>query len=554
MSLDPVKNFAKVTVSTGYDSSATTIVLSSGYGAKLPAPATDGNFQLVWWNSTDYPDPSDDPNVEIVRCTARSTDTLTVTRAQEGTSATNKNTSGKTYLMILAFTKLMRDDINTHIDATGTAVHGLGTISTQNANNVSITGGSITGITDLAVADGGTGASNAADARSNLGALSTSLMTTLGDILYEDATPAPARLAGNTTTTKKFLTQTGNGTISAVPAWGTIGISDVSGAAASGANSDITSLTGLNSITPGTNTLTLNENGNNNVLLIDNDGTAHGLKIQQDGVLATSNYALYLYSNAAQTNAPLVLIHQDNASSTKDLLQLNNDGGGNLLVLTNNGTDYAIALNQAGVLATNREAVRIYSNAVQTKVSALLKITHDNASSNANCNPLHIKNDSLADTIYIENTSIGNSIQDDSGAKLTAAGVWTDAVSIFSEKENVKPLSLTGDYIQKLKNLKLFKYQKKREVYGAKEETGEKDANGKFKKDYPKIKKNPNAKVYKGYILDDPSTPEELISRDLLGNINGVSPTDGVNFLLAVNKELLMKIEQLEQRITNIGG
>ncbi|CAK0754879.1 exported hypothetical protein [Azospirillaceae bacterium] len=36
---------------------------------------------------------------------------------------------------------------------------GLGTIATQNANAVSITGGSITGITDLAVADGGTGTS-----------------------------------------------------------------------------------------------------------------------------------------------------------------------------------------------------------------------------------------------------------------------------------------------------------------------------------------------------------------------------------------------------------
>ena len=36
---------------------------------------------------------------------------------------------------------------------------GLGTIATQAANNVSITGGSITGITDLAVADGGTGVS-----------------------------------------------------------------------------------------------------------------------------------------------------------------------------------------------------------------------------------------------------------------------------------------------------------------------------------------------------------------------------------------------------------
>jgi hypothetical protein len=48
-------------------------------------------------------------------------------------------------------------------------VSGLGTIATQASSNVSITGGSITGITDLALADGGTGASTASGARTNLG-------------------------------------------------------------------------------------------------------------------------------------------------------------------------------------------------------------------------------------------------------------------------------------------------------------------------------------------------------------------------------------------------
>lgn len=107
---DAIKNFAKVTVDGLYDASATEITLKTGDGAKLPNPSTDGEFNLVWWNADDYPDPADDPNVEIVRCTGRSTDTLTVTRNQEGSGASTKNTTGKTYKMILGVTKKSMDD------------------------------------------------------------------------------------------------------------------------------------------------------------------------------------------------------------------------------------------------------------------------------------------------------------------------------------------------------------------------------------------------------------------------------------------------------------
>lgn len=87
---------------------------------------------------------------------------------------------------------------------------GLGTIATQNASNVSITGGAITGITDLAVADGGTGRSS----------------YTIGDILYASASGVISSLAD---------VATGNAIISGgvgvAPSYGKIGLTThVSGA------------------------------------------------------------------------------------------------------------------------------------------------------------------------------------------------------------------------------------------------------------------------------------------------------------------------------------
>lgn len=111
MAATPVTNFGKVTVSIGYNAAATSIVLTTGHGSRLPSTFP---YPITWWNATDFSDPADDPSREIVIVTARAGDTLTVTRAAEGTSASNKNTASKTYKMVLSITKAMWDSLFTN--------------------------------------------------------------------------------------------------------------------------------------------------------------------------------------------------------------------------------------------------------------------------------------------------------------------------------------------------------------------------------------------------------------------------------------------------------
>jgi hypothetical protein len=160
-------------------------------------------------------------------------------------------------------------------------LRGTGTTAVTGGSTVALTS-EVTGI--LPIANGGTAATTAAAARTNLGlgsaatlaaastntlsavvqrdasgnfsagtitatlagtaSTATSLVggnttTLLGALGYQSAANVTTLLAPNTTATKKFLSMTGTGVNGAAPVWDTF-----SGAAA-GANSDITSLSGL---------------------------------------------------------------------------------------------------------------------------------------------------------------------------------------------------------------------------------------------------------------------------------------------------------------------
>jgi len=77
-------NQATTTLATTITSSQTSINVAAGTGALFPSPASGQYFKI-----TIYPASGSTPAPEILHVTARSTDTLTVIRAQEGTTAQN---------------------------------------------------------------------------------------------------------------------------------------------------------------------------------------------------------------------------------------------------------------------------------------------------------------------------------------------------------------------------------------------------------------------------------------------------------------------------------
>jgi len=92
-----VANNAFGTLNTGITSSDTTIVLNTGEGARFPSLSAGDYFFATLIDTTN--------NLEIVKVTARSTDTMTVVR---GTAAlfdefASRATTGKAIAMAIVF-------------------------------------------------------------------------------------------------------------------------------------------------------------------------------------------------------------------------------------------------------------------------------------------------------------------------------------------------------------------------------------------------------------------------------------------------------------------
>jgi hypothetical protein len=120
------------------------------------------------------------------------------------------------------------------------------------------------------------------------GTLATNVTTTIGDVIYASATGTPgtlARLAGNTTTTRKFFRQTGDGTNSAAPAWDTLLDADIPSALTGKSYNGLT-------LTSTTGTFTL---AASKILTVNNTITLSGtdsstLNIGTGGTLGTAAF------------------------------------------------------------------------------------------------------------------------------------------------------------------------------------------------------------------------------------------------------------------------
>ena len=134
-----VANNAFATLAAGITNSATSITVASGQGARFPSLGVGDYFYATLINTSNQ--------LEIVKCTARSGDVLTVVRAQEATTARAYDVGDRIEIRITAQTFVDATDVSaelalkqdaatavTRTSATGAALMPVGTTAQRPAS------------------------------------------------------------------------------------------------------------------------------------------------------------------------------------------------------------------------------------------------------------------------------------------------------------------------------------------------------------------------------------------------------------------------------------
>jgi hypothetical protein len=251
-------SFVFATVNNTYELMTGANGTNPGTAGLVPTPAATDNVKYLtgagtWGTPTGtYAHPTDGANSTITAATGLVLSAITVNSLGHVTSVSsktlaagdiptlNQNTTGTaanvTGVVAIANGGTGATTAQTAINAlagsvtAGSYLRGNGSnilmsgiqaadVPTLNQNTTG-TAANVTGV--VALANGGTGFATKTNAFNAL-----SPIDSLGDIIYGGALGSNVKLAGNTSATKQFLSQTGTGSASAAPAWGALAAGDI---------------------------------------------------------------------------------------------------------------------------------------------------------------------------------------------------------------------------------------------------------------------------------------------------------------------------------------